>query len=129
MKIAVIGATGGIGQKVVEQALEKGHDVIAVARNPQSLASSDERLEKRAADVTNTESVRKAIDGAEVVVSAIGTNVIKQPTTLCSEGVANIINAMRHLDIKRLIAVGASGYVDDPRQTFFVQFLQKYIVQ
>jgi putative NADH-flavin reductase len=129
MKIAVIGATGGIGQKVVEQALEKGHEVVAVMRNPQALALSGKRLEKRAADVTDAESVRKAIDGTEVVVSAIGTNVVKQPTTLCTDGIANIISAMRELNVIRLIAVGASGYVDHPRQTFFVDFLQKYIVQ
>jgi putative NADH-flavin reductase len=129
MKIAVIGATGGIGQKVVGQALEKGYEVIAISRNPQTLALSGERLEKRPADVLNEESIKEAIQGAEVVVSTIGTNVIRQPTSLCSDGVASVINAMRGLGIKRLIAVGAAGYINHPRQTFLVNFLQKYIVQ
>lgn len=35
MKIAIIGATGGTGRKVVERALELGHEVIAVARRPE----------------------------------------------------------------------------------------------
>ncbi|HTK37815.1 MAG TPA: SDR family oxidoreductase [Pyrinomonadaceae bacterium] len=130
MKIAVIGATGGIGQKVVEQALEKGHEVIAISRGVQALLITDERLEKRPADASNVESIKNAIDGADVVVSALGTNIIKQPTTVCSDGITNIISAMQALSLKRrLIAVGAAGYVNHPKQTFLVDFLQKYLAQ
>jgi len=129
VKIAIIGATGGIGQKVVEQALEKGHQVIAISRKAPDLALTHERLEKRAADVLDKESIKKGIEGAEAIVSSIGTSVISEPTMLCSDGTRNIIDAMHSSGTKRLIAVGASGYVDHPRQTFLVNFLQKYIVQ
>ncbi len=41
MKIAVFGATGGVGRQVVEQALEAGHAVTALARNPQKMEPAD----------------------------------------------------------------------------------------
>lgn len=46
MKIAVLGATGPSGLQVVQEALERGHEVTAVVRNPEKLAESvkDEKL-------------------------------------------------------------------------------------
>ena len=37
MKIALIGATGNVGSKVLEEALSRGHDVTAIVRNPDKL--------------------------------------------------------------------------------------------
>lgn len=129
MKIAVIGATGSIGQKVVEQSLENGYEVIAVARNPKALSIAHERLERRSGDVLIAESIKAAIAGAEAVISAIGANNPKNPTSFYSQGMTNIIEAMKAFHIKRIIAVGASGYVDEPPQPFFLRLVQKYIVQ
>lgn len=39
MKIAVFGATGGIGKFVVKHALEKGYEVNAYVRNPQKITN------------------------------------------------------------------------------------------
>ena len=46
MKIAVLGATGPSGLQVVQEALERGHEVTAIVRNPEKLAESvkDEKL-------------------------------------------------------------------------------------
>ena len=45
MKLIVLGATGGIGGQVVEQALAAGHEVTAVVRRPSAITLRHERLE------------------------------------------------------------------------------------
>ncbi|MBL0800300.1 NAD(P)H-binding protein, partial [Streptomyces albidoflavus] len=45
MRITVFGATGGVGGEVVRQALEAGHEVTAVVRDPAALKAGGERLE------------------------------------------------------------------------------------
>ena len=45
MRIAVLGATGGVGAHVVRLALEQGHTVVALARDPSKIAASGEQTE------------------------------------------------------------------------------------
>jgi uncharacterized protein YbjT (DUF2867 family) len=40
VKIAVFGATGSTGRKVIERALALGHEVMAIARRPQAIAAA-----------------------------------------------------------------------------------------
>ncbi|MGI8466872.1 MAG: NAD(P)-dependent oxidoreductase [Pyrinomonadaceae bacterium] len=129
MKIAIIGGTGSVGRKVVEQCLENGDKVIVVARNPKAISTTHERLETRAGDVSDEKSIEKAVLGTELIVSAIGMSNAKEPTAFYSEGMTNIVKAMQSCQIKRIIAVGASGYVNKPRQTFLIRLVQKYIIQ
>ena len=129
MKIAVIGATGGTGQKIVEQLLEADYEVVAVARNPSQISINHPRLEKRSGDVLSEESIKNAIKDAETVVSALGTKHPTKPTTLFSDGMRNVLKAMNSASIKRIVVVGASGYIDDPPQPLFLRLLQKYLLQ
>ena len=57
MKLVVFGATGNTGRNVVEQALEAGHEVTAVARKPPALKISHARLEVLRGDVMDPDSV------------------------------------------------------------------------
>jgi nucleoside-diphosphate-sugar epimerase len=63
MKVAVFGATGGIGRLVVEQLLRDGHDVVAYVRNPAKLGLSDPRLAVVNGELSNAESVASACGG------------------------------------------------------------------
>lgn len=134
MKIAIIGATGGTGKKVVERALELGHEVIAVARRPEVIPPA-ERLTVRKGDVFNTASMAKAIVGAEVVISCVGppsnvttggsrkglTNVkagVKvmaanfSPGTVMSEGIPNLISACQQAGVKRIVMQSGINLTD-----------------
>ncbi len=128
MKIAIIGATGGTGQKAMEQALAAGHQVIAVARNPGKISLTHDDLEVRTGDVLDVGSIETAIAGADAVMSAIGTERLKEPTTFYSGGTANILQAMKARGIRRIIAIGSNGYVVEPRQSFFIHFVLTPIV-
>lgn len=63
MKILVIGATGLTGQHIVKQALQAGHKVTALARDPAKLKLSDENLRIVKGDVPDPDSLQKQLPG------------------------------------------------------------------
>ncbi len=108
MRIAVFGASGRTGRKVVEQALGHGHDVVAAVRAPEALAIPHPRLHVVRADVRDLEAVRAAVADCDAVVSAIGAPLEKR-VDLYSTGIANIVQAMAESDVLRLAVVSAMG--------------------
>ncbi|HEX2622309.1 MAG TPA: SDR family oxidoreductase [Phototrophicaceae bacterium] len=108
MKLIVFGATGGIGAHVVEQALAAGHEVTAVARRPSAITLKHERLNVVQGDVLDEASIRRAIVGKDVVVSAVGARD-RNPTTVYSAGVANMMQAMQAAHVSRIFCISASG--------------------
>ncbi len=129
MRIAVIGATGATGRKVVERALELGHEVVAVARRPERINPA-ERLSTRQADVLDATSIGKAITDTEVVISCIGPtkaspagtfmaksipNAIAanfSPGTVMSEGTQNIVEACERNGVQHLVMQSGIGLSD-----------------
>jgi uncharacterized protein YbjT (DUF2867 family) len=107
MKIAVVGATGRTGQQVVEQALARGDDVIAVARHPETLPQGGPGMISAVADVLDRAALAGALAGADAVVSAAGIGASRQPTAVYSEGTANILRAMDAHGISKLAVISA----------------------
>jgi uncharacterized protein YbjT (DUF2867 family) len=103
MKIAVFGATGGTGKRVVEQALASGHEVIAVARRPEAITARHDKLRVSMGDVVDGASVAAAIEGAEAVISTFGPPDNGAPGKLMSTGVANIVAACEQKDVRRFV--------------------------
>lgn len=82
MRIAVLGATGKVGHLVVEQALARGHEVVALVRAPEKYTQPGQgAVEVRAADVTKPQSFPDLSD-VDVVVSALGISKGDGPGTL-----------------------------------------------
>jgi putative NADH-flavin reductase len=108
MKIAVIGAAGRTGTQVVRQALDRGHEVVAVARSPEKLSVADDRLTVFAADVHDAAALSRAVLGADAVVTTFGAAAGRQPTDVYSAGITNVLAAMDGGGIRRLAAISAS---------------------
>lgn len=108
MKIVVFGATGGTGRQVVSQALEAGHEVTVVVRNPEAVNIRGERLKIFQGDVLDLASFSKRIVGQDAVLSALGVNH-RKPTTVYSEGTGNIVKAMREAGARRLVCLSSAG--------------------
>lgn len=74
MKITLIGATGGTGRHVLEQALAAGHDVTAVVRDPARLPAVEaaDRLTVVVGNVMRAEDLLPAVKGHDVVITALG---------------------------------------------------------
>lgn len=113
MKVTLFGATGRTGKPVVEQALAAGHQVTALARNPEAVPAQ-EGLTVVQGDVLDPAAVEQAVAGSDAVVSVLGVPDRRKPTTLFSEGVGNIVKAMKAGDTKRLITLSADGVEPNP---------------
>jgi putative NADH-flavin reductase len=88
MKIVLWGATGLTGHEILSQALDDGHEVKAVARNPEQIEVEHANLTVVRGDALNPQSVQEAVAGGEVVISALGSRATlvqaRKPTTLYS---------------------------------------------
>jgi putative NADH-flavin reductase len=115
MKLLVVGATGGTGREIVTQALEQSHVVTAFARNPADVTTKHENLKVVQGDVLDYSSVDAAMNGQDVVLSALGTRSLGK-TTLLSVGTQNIIRAMHQHGVRRFVCESSLGVGDSKGQ-------------
>lgn len=106
MHLAIFGSTGPTGRALVAQALDCGHDVMAFARDPAAVDATSARLQAVRADVLDEASFDGVLNGVDAVLSAIGGHG-RQPTTLYSEGAANIRDAMQQAGVRRFVGISA----------------------
>ena len=108
-KIVVFGANGRTGRLLCEQALAAGHGVAAVTRRPSEFPIEHDRLTVVEADAHDAQTVDRAIDGADVVLSTLGVPFTRKPITIYGDGVRNITAAMSRHGITRLVVVSSSA--------------------
>jgi putative NADH-flavin reductase len=123
MRLALLGGTGRIGGLVLARALESGHQVTALARNPGALAEAAALTVVRG-DATDAEAVAATVEGAEAVLSALGPRGVKVPALLQSAA-RNTVLAMSKTGARRLICVSAAGAFveDDPNMNALVKII------
>ncbi len=112
MRLLVLGVTGGTGESLVEQALARGHDVIAVARRPERVTLAHPHLRVRQGDVFEASSLVEPVAQSDAVVSCVGVSnprQARQGTTLYSVGTRNIVAALRETGHSRLVVVSSAG--------------------
>lgn len=107
MRLAVLGASGRIGQHVLGWALDSGHEVTALARDPQSLAAAA-GLTVLTGDATDSTAVAELVAGTDAVLSALGPRGVKSPALMASTG-QNIAAGMTAAGVRRLVCVSAAG--------------------
>ena len=122
MKLIIFGATGTIGQHLVEQALSNGYEVTAFARNPSKLDVENSALEIVQGDVMEPEHVSRAMLGHEVVVIALGAGA---KGGIRSQGTRNVIQGMQSQGINRLICLSSLGVGESHRN---LNFFWKYLM-
>lgn len=106
MKVLVFGATGSVGRHVVEQGLERGHEVTAFVRDPSGLEVAHEGLTVFRGDVLDVASVERAVQGQEAVLCSIGAG---RKGGVRSEGTRNIVRAMEGACVRRLVCQTTLG--------------------
>jgi len=112
VRLLVIGATGGTGRALVEQALERGHVVTAFVRKPSRLRVQHERLAIARGNVLDYASVETAVRGQDAVLCALGHKRWLSPTRILSDGTRNIIRAMESQSVRRLVCETSLGIGD-----------------
>jgi putative NADH-flavin reductase len=114
MRIAVFGANGPTGRLLTDQALAAGHQVAAVTRQPDSFPVRHDRLTVVGADVLDPVAVDAAVAERDAVLSTLGVPAGKAPISTYSQGVANIVAAMKRHRMRRLAVVTSSGVDPHP---------------
>ena len=117
MKLALFGATGFSGRVVLEEALSRNHEVVALVREPAALDVDDDRLTVMRGDALEQADVDRCIAGVDAVVHCLGVGGKGNgaPTTLVSDSVALVLKSMGTHGVRRIVCMsnvgaGGSGY-------------------
>lgn len=130
MKLLIIGGTGGTGQELIEQALEQGHSLTALVRNPENLEIIHPNLSVIKGNVLDFDKVREVVAGQDAVLSVLGHKRFFIKTSILSEGTKNIIHAMEMQNVNRFICVTSLG-INDSRfklGLYYTLFVIPFIV-
>ena len=109
MHIALYGATGKAGSRILAELLSRGHQVTAIARNPGKLTAQP-GLNIVEGDVSSVEAIAGKIKGADAVVSSYGPPAYDTDQLL--PATQNLIDAVKKADVPRLIVVGGAGSLE-----------------
>ncbi|WP_303319018.1 NAD(P)-binding oxidoreductase [Flavivirga abyssicola] len=124
MKVVIFGSTGTIGKHLIEQSLEKGHQVLAFCRDAEKLnIFSNPNLKIKEGDVFNVNDVESAVKGQDIVIIALGSGKDRK-SVVRSQGTKNIIAAMEDNGVNRLICQSTLGtYESNNNLNFFWKYI------
>ncbi|WP_419686885.1 NAD(P)-dependent oxidoreductase [Serratia marcescens] len=112
MKVAIIGATGFVGRRVVDEALARGIQVTAIARQKKELPEHA-NLTVALGDVADTAWLAGQLRGQDAVTSAYnpgwGEDNLYEKT---ARGAQQILTAVEQAGVKRLLVVGGAGSLE-----------------
>lgn len=111
-KVLIVGATGGTGQALVREAIERHLQVTALVRDPARLNLTHPRLTVVQGDVLDRPSVEAAVRGQDAVICALGHRRYFYPNRILSEGTRNVLGAMEALGVRRLVCQTSLGIGD-----------------
>jgi putative NADH-flavin reductase len=102
MKIAIIGATGNVGSRLVNEALNRHHAVTAIARDAKKL-SSRTGMSATVGDVTKPDALLPLLKGHDVIISALRSE---------SSDPRQLIDLVRRSGVKRYLVVGGAASLE-----------------
>lgn len=109
MKLTIFGATGGIGGRLLEQAVAAGHEVTAVVRDPSKLGPGRNGVRIVTADLVAPEPgvLESAVAGADAVLSGVGPRAMTK-AGVAEQGTRAIVRAMQATGVRRIVVVSAA---------------------
>jgi putative NADH-flavin reductase len=109
MRLAIFGATGGTGLELTRQALDHGHNVRVLVRNPNRMPLVNANMRVVLGNVLDQESVTKTVLGSDAVLSCLGQRNLLRNTHVVSEGTRMIMKVMKQHGVRRLVVESAFG--------------------
>jgi putative NADH-flavin reductase len=112
--LALFGATGRTGARVLDLCRARGDRVRALARDPGKLPRHAD-LEAFAGDARDAAAVERTLAGADAVIVCLGMQDITVPATDFSDAVRTIVRAMQARGPRRILAIASAGALPDAR--------------
>ena len=109
MHIALYGATGNSGSRILNELLTRGHQVTAIIRSPEKLAARP-GLTVVQGDVASVDGIAGRIKGTDAVVSAYAPPPDDTDQILPVTG--RLIDAVKQTGVPRLLIVGGAGNLE-----------------
>lgn len=132
-KIAIFGANGTIGSRVLDEALRRGHQVTAVVRDPAKITKTDPNLTVSTGDILDPASVAAVAQGQDVLVSAVGGGDGPGHIATIKPSAESLVAGLRTLGeaAPRLISVGGAGSLRTPdgKQVWDAAGLPEFLLQ
>jgi putative NADH-flavin reductase len=122
MKIAIIGASGFIGSKILDESLRRGHEVTGIVRHPERLPQNP-KLTPVGLDLKQSDQLARALAGHDAIVSAWNAAKDGSGPVLYDrfvEGNRSIIDAVKKSGVKRLLVVGGAASLKTPEGVEFI---------
>ncbi|RUS89940.1 hypothetical protein EGW08_002292 [Elysia chlorotica] len=127
MKLFIVGSTGPTGLLLVQQALDKGHEVVTVVRSPGKMTVKHEKLTVIEGSVLQDSAMVAHMKGCDAVISAIGgQNGTFNPCTIYTASGCAVVKAMREAGVKRLVVCTAWATKDDPELPVLWRWVFRY---
>ncbi|MBZ9999473.1 MULTISPECIES: NAD(P)-dependent oxidoreductase [unclassified Mesorhizobium] len=101
-KVALIGASGAVGSRLLKELSGRGHTVTGIARNPEKIAALP-GVTARKGDVFDKEGLAKLVRGHDVVISSVH---------FLDSDADTLIAAVRASGVKRYLVVGGAGSLE-----------------
>jgi len=102
MKVALIGASGNAGSRILTELVRRGHRVLALVRHPENVPALEGVVAERA-DANDIPALSNLLTGADAVVSSVK---FKDTDT------QGLIEAVRRARVKRYLVVGGAGSLE-----------------
>ena len=128
MKLTIFGATGATGTELARQALDAGHEITAVVRDPGRMSvPAHPRLNVITADVMDPAAISLAVAEADAVITAIAPHGLGR-STLRQDSTRSIMQAMDKAGARRLLFISGS-VVADEGESFYLRYLLKPVAR
>jgi putative NADH-flavin reductase len=113
VRVAVFGASGGVGRLVTEQALGRGHEVVAYVRSAAKLGLAHERPRVVAGELTNREAIGEVVRDADAVISAVGPSLDRKASGMpLVDRTRHVIDAMQATGVRRYVGMATPSLRD-----------------